>query len=452
MPGVADTHRLTVTTPEGPTPGDSPLQRLRHELRGLPRQFWLLTAGTFIYLVGVEMCYPFETIYLDRELGLSMTAVGLILGITLFATLPMQVVGGALCDRWGRRPVLIVAMCGSMTLYIGLGVTRTLWIVVALIALEAAFGWAQFITASNAMITDLSPPERRAEAFSISRVALNAGITVGPLLAAPLISLDPSFRTAFIAAGLVCGVVLLMVVVLFRETRPAVTQTPSVAAAFRGYAIVLRDRRMLTFCLVALLPLFAFGQIWVTLPIMLGDLHGVSPQLWSIALVVYGACHGDHAVPRRAASCVARTSCCSWRCRACASALGLGVAAFVPWPATLGCMLLVSFGVVLLIPISSTVVSNLAPPELRGRYMGAWTLVYMGGYALGPLLGGWLLDALGGRRAFAVDAVAGALGAALFLALRRGGALMPAAGLERQGALLEPTDVPAGELPPRQVM
>ena len=214
---------------------------------------------------------------------------------------------------------------------------------------------------------------------------------------------------------------------------------------------MLRDRRMQTFCLVALLPLFAFGQIWVTLPIMLGDLHGVSPQLWSIALVVFGASTAIMQYPvvrvLRGADqllLMALSSLCV--------GLGLGAAAFVPWPETLGCVLLVSFGVVLLIPISSTVVSNLAPPELRGRYMGAWTLVYMGGYALGPLLGGWLLDALGGRGAFAVDAVAGALGAALFLALRRGGALAPATGRERQGALLEPTDVPAGELPPRQVM
>lgn len=84
-----------------------------------------------MYLIGVEICFPFETIYLNRNLGVSMTTLGLILGITLFATLPMQVIGGALCDKVGR---LIVAILGSMTLYIGLGLTRDLWLVVALIA------------------------------------------------------------------------------------------------------------------------------------------------------------------------------------------------------------------------------------------------------------------------------------------------------------------------------
>jgi MFS family permease len=57
---------------------------------------------------------------------------------------------------------------------------------------------------------------------------------------------------------------------------------------------------------------------------------------------------------------------------------------------------------------------------LRGRYMGVWTIVYMGGYALGPLLGGWALDALGGRTAFAVVTAACLVGAALFPLLRNG--------------------------------
>ena len=47
--------------------------------------------------------------------------------------------------------------------------------------------------------------------------------------------------------------------------------------------------------------------------------------------------------------------------------------------------------------------------------MGAWTLVYMGGYALGPLIGGVVLDAVGGRAAFALVGACGLLGAALFV-------------------------------------
>ena len=422
--------------------------RVGDELRTLPRQFWLLAAGTFVYLIGIEMCYPFETIYLNRNLGVSMTTVGLILGVTLFATLPMQVVGGALCDRVGRRPVLIVAILGSMVLYIGLGLTRELWLVIALVAFEAGFGWAQYITASNAMIADLTPLERRAEAFSISRVALNAGMTVGPLLAAPLIVLDPSFRLAFLSGGVVCGIFLLMAVFLLKETRPPSLRAASIVASFGGYGQVLRDRRMLAFCLVALLPLYGFGQISVTLPIMLGDLHGVSAQRWSIALVVYGASTATLQYPvirwlrkgdRMLLLALASSS----------SGLGMGAAAFVAWPATLLCVVAISFGIVLLIPISSTVVSHLAPVRLRGRYMGVWTLVYMGGYALGPLVGGWALDALGGRGAFVAIAASGLVGAALFVLLRERGA--PTGAKDEQGVEDALADRLRGERPEQAV-
>ena len=383
----------------------------------MPRQYWLFVAGTFVYAAGVEMCYPFQTLYLNQRLGLSMTSVGLIIGVTLFAGLPFQIVGGAVADRFGRRPLLVLSICASMALFIGLGVTHTLWIVVALFFCEAAFGWAQYLTAGNAMVADLTPLSRRAEAFSVVRVAMNTGITIGPLVAAPLIALDPTFRTSFLCAGLVCGVFLVMVLTLFKETRPPSAGRGSIGSAFRGYGQVLRDRRLLVFCAVALLPLYGFGQVWVTMPIVLADLHGVSAEMWGILLVVYGASTAilqypvvrvlgrvDHMLLLALASlCIG---------------IGTGGAAFVPWPFTFACIITISLGIVLLIPISSTVVSRLAPAALRGRYMGSWTLVYIGGYALGPLLGGWAMDELGGRGAFAVIAVAGVLGAVLFPLLR----------------------------------
>jgi len=392
--------------------------RIVADLKGLPRPLWLLAAGTVVYLIGVEMSYPYETLYLHGRLGVSMTTLGLILGITLLATLPLQVIGGALCDKVGRRPVLILGILGSMTLYGGLALTTDLTVIVAIIAFEAAFGWAQYVTASNAIIADVTTMEQRAEAFSVSRVALNLGIAIGPLIALPLLAHDPSFRLNFVASAVVIAGFLVIVVAWVKETRPADVQAGSVFASFRGYGKVLRDRVMLAFCLIILLPCFAFGQIWATLPVMLNDLHGVTAQRWSVAMIAYGLClvvlqypvvrvlgRGDLMLAM-ALSCVSQ-------------GLGIGAAAFVPWPWTLACIAAIALGIVLMIPIASTVVSRLAPVELRGRYMGVWTLIFMGGYALGPLLGGWALEALGGRASFAMTGAVCLLGAALFPLLRR---------------------------------
>ena len=53
----------------------------------------------------------------------------------------------------------------------------------------------------------------------------------------------------------------------------------------------------------------------------------------------------------------------------------------------------------------------MAPEAIRGRYMGAWTVMWNGGASVGPLLGGILIGAIGGRGAFGAVLVLGSVGA-----------------------------------------
>jgi MFS family permease len=182
---------------------------------------------------------------------------------------------------------------------------------------------------------------------------------------------------------------------------------------------VLRDRRFLAFCAVALLPLYAFGQIWSVFPVMLRNAHDVSPRTWGVLLAFYALSvavfqypmirwlrRRDHVKLMAAASLFI--------------GLGLGGAVLVPWGvATFACVFLLGQGVLLLIPISSTVSAELAPVALRGRYMGTWTLVQMAGYALGPTFGGMAMDRLGERGAALVIVAFGITGAALYWGLAR---------------------------------
>jgi MFS family permease len=77
-----------------------------------------------------------------------------------------------------------------------------------------------------------------------------------------------------------------------------------------------------------------------------------------------------------------------------------------------------SLGEVLLGPVAASIVSDLAPEAIRGRYNGAWTIVWNGGASLGPAFGGWSMQTLGGRQTFAIVFFVGLTGAALFLLLR----------------------------------
>ena len=83
-------------------------------------------------------------------------------------------------------------------------------------------------------------------------------------------------------------------------------------------------------------------------------------------------------------------------------------------------VVVLSFGEIFFSPIASSIVSDMAPESIRGRYMGAWTVMWSGGISVGPLLGGILIGSIGGRPAFGTMLVLGVIGAVLFLLLSTG--------------------------------
>jgi MFS family permease len=406
--------------------------RVRAELRTFPRQFWLLAFGFFVLLIGIDMCFPFETTYLHDRLGYSMTTIGLLLGVPLLVALPFYVLDGAIADRYGRKPSMIAGISFVVALYLTLAFATRLWQIGIAVSVEAAFGWALFLTGSNAMVADLVPYERRAEAYSITRVGMHLGMIAGPLLAGLVLARDPTYRWLFLAGSAVCLTFIAIVAIFFRETRPRETRgTDSMTATMRGYGVVLRDRRFLVFCGIAVLPFYVFGQIWSTLPVMLRNEHGVPPRTWGVILAFYALSTAIFQYP------VIRAT----RRRdhvllmALASGLvGLGLAGAVLLPygvLTFASVFVLGQGVVLLIPIAASIAAELAPLALRGRYMGTWTLVQMAGYALGPTFGGWAMDGLGERGAALVIAACGVTGALLYVALAR---LLRVRGRSLQGA------------------
>jgi MFS family permease len=403
------------------------LNAVRARGRVFPAAFWLLVTGTFIFHLGYNLGYPYETIYLHGQLHIAMTTVGLIIGLPMFVGLPMLILGGAIADRYGRRPVLILGICASAVLWEGLAFSRGLWPVMLVIAFEAGCGWAMFMTANNAIIADLTPPARRAEAYSLSRVAVSTGMVVGPLCASFLLRAGSGFRSLFALGGAVCLLFLLLTLLWLKETKPATgTHAETALSTLAGYRVVFADRRFLAFCALMLLPLYGFGQLWVTFPVAVASLLGISPASWGLLVTLYAlsAALLQYPLVRRVRGYDKMSL------MAVASALvglGMGGVAFVApgWP-IVALVLLVSLGVVLLVPISATIVSEMAPEELRGRYMGAWTLVWIGGLALGPTLGGIAMDYLGARAAYLLILATGLVGDLLF-AFQRTGRTAPAA-------------------------
>ena len=284
------------TRAESPAPGSPPraglLGRARAEARVFPRQLWLLAFGFFVLLCGIDMMYPFETTYLHYRLGYSMTTVGLLLGVPALLALPFYILDGAIADRYGRKPSIAIGICTVVGLYFTFAFAGSLWPIAIAVSIEAGFGWALFLTGSNAMIADLVRLERRTEAYAFTRVALNIGMVAGPLIASIVLGLAVGLPPAVhhrrrdlqrLRADRAAA--------LSRDAARGDGGEAGVAArTLLGYAVVLRDARFVVFCTIALLPLYGFGQIWSILPVSRCSASSTSrPRSWSALLIFYAA-------------------------------------------------------------------------------------------------------------------------------------------------------------------
>jgi MFS family permease len=430
------------------------VRRARRAAGRFPGQFWLVFAATFVYLASSALVFPYFGIYLTERMGVSRTEAGLVLGLASLAGLPLQILGGSWADRRGRRGLLLFSLLATALVSFFLAAARTAWQAEALVLVNGALGWPLFLTASNAMVADLVEQQRTAEAFGMVRVALNAGVVAGPAVAGFALAGGLSFSWLFLAAGTGCAGLLVLLLARLAETRPVVAvqgaaarrvdagpldaaealaaaehaaarsdrgPSPSGDApgpgprrpARRGYGLILRDRRFLVFCAVSLLPLFCYGQVVTTYPVYLTQFLGVPLSRWGLLLSLNGVLIVAiqyplvRRLPERS----------HLRAVALASVLlgvGVGGAAFAAdgWSLWL-LMAVFSFGEMLFVPLSTSLVSGMTTVAERGRYMGAWSLVWIGGQALSPLVTGWSMDTFGGRPAFAAVLAVGLAGAAL---------------------------------------
>jgi len=104
---------------------------------------------------------------------------------------------GALSDRFGRRPVLLLSISGLGLDYVLMALAPSLtWLFVGRVI--SGITAATFATA-NAYIADVTPPEQRARGFGLVGAAFGLGFVLGPALGGLLGSVDP--RLPFWAAA-----------------------------------------------------------------------------------------------------------------------------------------------------------------------------------------------------------------------------------------------------------
>lgn len=382
------------------------------DLRALPREMWVLAAATAINRAGM-MALPFLVLYLTEALHLSESDAGFTLSLYGIGSLLTSPLAGRLSDRYGPLLLMRLSLLLSGILLLCFPWVRNYFAILSLVFLWAVVSEA-FRPASMAIISDWVAPEQRKAAFALNRLAINLGMSIGPAAGGFIAAI--SFAAVFLidgATAIIAGLIL-----AFSALRPVVPHAANPEhAASRSVAAhaatVFTDRRFFFF-LAALLPVtVVFFQHNSTLPLFLvRDLqlpesrYGILFAINTVMIILLevplntGMSHWPY---RRALS----LGCLLW---------GVGFGALIFTTNFAGAAFSVAvwtFGEMILFPGAAAYVSEIAPAERRGVYMGIYQMSFSLAFILAPLLGTHVLERFGATAWWSATFALGCLSAAM---------------------------------------
>ena len=146
----------------------------------MSRPLLVIFLTVFVNLVGFGIIIPLLPFYAET-FGASPVVIGLLFAAFSVAQLVAAPALGALSDRFGRRPVLIFSLVGTVVSFAMLAMAQSLAMLFAARVIDGLSGGN--ITIARAYIADVTAPDERAKAFGFLGAAFGLGFIVGPGLA-----------------------------------------------------------------------------------------------------------------------------------------------------------------------------------------------------------------------------------------------------------------------------
>ncbi|MDX3801074.1 MFS transporter [Streptomyces sp. AK04-3B] len=365
----------------------------------LPSLLRLLIATQFAFNIGFFAVLPFLAEHLGDAVGMAGWLVGFVLGLRTLSQQGLFVIGGALADRHGVRPVVLAGCALRVAGFAWLGYAERTWTVVAAVFLTG-FAAALFSpaveseAARQAVLHEEAGGGPRTRVLALFTVAGQAGAFLGPLLGALLIEVD--FRSVCLAGA---GVFVLVLAAHARLLPRHLPGRPRVRLR-GGTGPLLRNRRFLALCCAYGAYLLAYNQLYLALPAEVERAAGSqAPLAWLFALssllVVTAQLPvtrwaGERTGPRRSMAAGLALIAAGFTVVAAALPAGrTGTAGLLP---AAGFVVLLTLGQMLVAPAARAWVPDLAEEGRLGLYTGALSSVSGLIVLLGSAVTGALLD------------------------------------------------------------
>lgn len=334
------------------------------------------------------MIWPFLTIFMRQKLDVPLTTVTLLMSIQALSSLVSTTTISPLMDKVGRKLAMVFSLFFSALTLLGMARFDQVEVWAVLIALYGALN-PVFTVGVNTMVADLIAPEARPSAYALTRMISNAGIAIGPIIGGTLAQM--AFELVYVMTAVILVALGVLVALFIAETIPTDNHVPVLN---RGYRFILRDWLFVSFFAVFMLVELANTQVFTLLPVYAVENFGLRENEYSLLLTV----NASMVV-------LLQFSVTRWTARFRPMlVMAVGALFYVAGtysiifgerlPHFILSMVIITIGELIIMPTATTLTADLAPPDMRARYMGIFWLAYPLASGIGPVIGGYLSDTI----------------------------------------------------------
>jgi predicted MFS family arabinose efflux permease len=368
----------------------------RGAFSGLNRQVWLLAFVSLINRSGT-MVLPFLTLFLIEQRGFTTAEAGRAMAVYGFGAVAGSYLGGWLSDRIEARSIMIGSLAGTALGFFVLGeVEARSAILFTMLGLSVV--GEMFRPSNAAAVAAAADPGRATQSFSLLRLAVNVGMTLGPAVGGFLALYN--YHWLFWIDGLTCLAAAGVLALYFRPPRPVISAHEEGAAAGAGRSPWSDPFLLALLTLMFVLAVVIF-QLMSTYPLTLRQLYGFTEDRIGMILaintlfvvlfemvIVHSTRNLD---PLRLGG---------WGCLVFCLGFGLlpfGAGSPFPFAYVAATVAVWSLGEMLSMPMAAGLIANRADEKSRGRYMGLYMLSFSLAFVAAPLIGTWVFDRFGPR-------------------------------------------------------
>lgn len=234
----------------------------------------ILFLTIFIDLLGFGIIVPILPNFVKVNLGGTSALVGMIAALYAIMNFLFAPFWGTLSDRLGRRPVIAISVALTMLSYVILAITDNFWLLVISRALSG-IGSAN-ISAANAYIADITPPEKRAKNMGIIGAAFGLGFIFGPPVGGYLMEHTGMAGVGGVSAAL-CALNLILVLWLLPESLSLKNpEAPFSMRPVRDLFAAMQQREIRHLFLLNFMFIMAFSMMQITAALLWKEFYDKS--------------------------------------------------------------------------------------------------------------------------------------------------------------------------------